>query len=154
MRSEWHNTPVINGKQQLAGRQYCADSFSFENKKCKVSFRDAYEEGSDLNKLTREILITDEGIEITDRFAFDCKDNTIAENFLTPLSVEIKDNTAIIDHRFILFTDCDAEISIDKQEFSGDEKLTLAWETDSMKRIVFKVIADEKKIIKFKLRRL
>lgn len=154
MRSEWHNTPTVNGKNQLAGRKYCADEFSYENKKCRVSFSDSYEEGSNLNKLIREISLSDSGIEITDEFEFGSNDNTIAENFITPLSVEIKDNTAIIDGKFILSADCDIEISVNKQEFFGDEKLTLAWETDSMNRIVFKTVADDNKIIKIKLRRL
>lgn len=154
MSSDWHNTPTVNDKKQLAGRKYCANSFSYENKKCNISYSNAYEDGSNLTELTREILLTDEGLEITDGFAFCGNDNIISENFVTPLSVEIKDNTAIIDGRFVLFADCDTKISIDKQEFSGDEKLTLAWETDSMKRIVFKVMTDDKKEIKFKLRRL
>lgn len=151
MRSEWHNTPTVNGKNQLAGAKYCCDDFSYENKKCRVSFAKAYEDGSNIENLTREISISDSGIKITDEFEFCSDNNTIAENFVTPLSVEIKDNAVIIGGKFKLFADCDVEILTDKQEFFGDEKLTLAWETDSMNRIVFKFSADNYKKININL---
>ena len=154
MRSDWHNTPTVNGKNQLAGRKYCADGFSYENKKCRVSFADCYDEDSNIDKIIREISVSEDGIEIVDEFEFCSDNNTIAENFITPLGIEIKDNTAIIGGGFILSADCDVEISADKQEFFGDEKLTLAWDTASMNRIIFKALADDKKIIRFKLRRL
>ena len=154
MRSEWHNTPVINGKQQLAGREYCADGFSYENKKCSVSFAKAYENGSNLNKLTREILISENGIEIEDLFKFDSGDNTVAEHFITPLAVEVKNNSVVIGGEFLLSADCEMEISVQNQKISGDEKLTLAWNKESLNRIIFKNILGDNKNIKFSLKRL
>lgn len=154
MRSEWHNTPVINGKQQLAGRKYCADDFSYENKKCTISFAQAYEEGSNLNKLTREISITKNGIEIADGFIFDSSNNTVAEHFITPLEVEVKENSVVIGGEFLLFADCEMEISVQNQTISGDEKLTLAWNKDSLNRIIFKNTFLDKGNVKFSLQRL
>lgn len=154
MQSAWHNTPVINGRQQLAGRKYCADGFGFANKTCKISFADAYEEGNGLNNLTRNISVSNDGIEITDKFEFHSPNNKISEHFVSPLNIEIRENAAIIDGKFILAVDCDAEISVDKQDFCGDEKLTSAWGTASMNRIIFKTIADNIKTIKITLRRV
>ncbi len=154
MRSEWHNLPVINGKQQLAGKEYCADDFSFEDKNCKISFFKAYEDGTNLNKLIREISVSDSGIEVNDEFNFDSKSNDISEHFVTPLNVEIKKNAVVIGGKYLLSCDCDTEISVDKQDFFGDETLVSSWNVDAMNRIIFKVSADEKTNIKFNLRNL
>ena len=126
----------------------------YENKKCTVSFAQAYEEGSNLNKLTREISITKNGIEIADGFIFDSSNNTVAEHFITPLEVEVKENSVVIGGEFLLFADCEMEISVQKQTISGDEKLTLAWNKDSLNRIIFKNTFLDKGNVKFSLQRL
>ena len=151
MRSEWHNTPTVNNKIQKYGKEYSADSFSCENKTTKISFAKAYEEGTNLETLAREISFADGGIVITDNFDFTTMENRIIENFVTPLDVEIKDNTAVLGGKFKIFADCDVNILTDKQEFVGDEKLTTSWRTDRMNRVRFEAVSKNKKTIKIRL---
>lgn len=154
MRSDWHNLPVVNGKLQKDGPMYRADNFELNNNTCEISYAKAYEDGTNLEELSRRISVFDNGIEINDEFVFVSENNTVAEHFITPLSVKIKENGVVIGGEFVLTTDCDTEIVVENQEFFGDKKLTSYWNTDSMNRIIFKTIADDKKFIKFNLRRL
>ena len=147
MQSGWHNIPLINGVEQPCGAEYYCDNFSFENKKCRISFKDAYEKEAKLKELIREISISDNGVEITDSFTFDSENNTISEHFITPLSVEIKENAIIIGGKYILSANTYCEISTDKQVISGDEKLTLAWNADFMNRIILKMTAGNEKAV-------
>ncbi len=147
MQSLWHNLPVINGKGQSMGKKYRADSFLCEDESCSISFADAYD-GANVKSLVRTLEITNDGIEFTDSFEFSGDDNTVLEHFITPLCVEIKDGSALIGGKFILSVDADAEISVQKQEFFADTKLTMSWNTDCLYRIAFKIKADGKKVIK------
>ncbi len=154
MRSDWHNLPTINNKVQQFGREFLADRFEYDNKKCKISFKGAYEEDTDLKSLTREIDISADGIDISDEFIFSKSNNTVCEHFVTPMTVEIKDKTAIIGKKFILSTNADAEIMIEKQDFCGDENLTHSWDTDCVYRITFKLNAKDELNVKFTLREI
>lgn len=154
MRSDWHNTPTVNGKVQSYGKECLADYFSFQNKVTEISFAKAYESGANLEKLTRKISFKNGGIEIEDSFKFTAEENIIIENFVTPLEVEIKENTAVLGGKFKLSADCDIKITTDKQEFSGDEKLIKSWKTDRMNRVRFEIVSGTEKKIKIKLQSL
>ena len=152
MQSQWHNLPTVNGKCQHDGAQYKADAFAVENKTATVRFAAAYENGSGLTDLTRTVSIADEGVTVRDAFAFDRDDNTVTENFMTPLSVEVKDNAVVIGGKFVLTADRPTQIAVDHRDFDGDANLIAAWGPDGLNRITFTVAAGTEAQIEFKLR--
>ena len=149
MRSDWHNLPVINGQVQKNGRNFCADGFD----NSKISFAKAYPAQADVNSAVRNIDISQDGIEITDEFEFAKAKNTVSENFITPCSVKIDGNVAIIDDKFVLECDSCEKVSFDFVEFKDDAKLISMWNADKIFRIIFDFETDENRVIKFKLRR-
>lgn len=154
MRSDWHNLPTINGKLQGFGHKFCADQFEYNDKKCKISFKNAYEDGTELKSLTREISASKNGISINDEFVFQTPTNTVCEHFVTPMTVEINDSGAIIGNKYLLSCDCNSDISAEKQEFFGDTKLYKSWDTDCIYRINFTVNSKDKLNINFTLREI
>ncbi len=150
MRSDWHNLPVINGTLQMQGRKFCADSFGNSS----VSFSKAYTEQAGVLSIVRNFDILDDGIELYDKFEFIKAQNSLSEHFITPYSVRIEGDKAIINEKFILECDSLANISVDYVDFDGDIKLTSMWNTDKMFRIIFDFDAEQRKEVKFKLRRI
>lgn len=86
-RSMGHSVPIINGLEQEKGRDYQADSFSWneEGKELTISFGRAYPKGC-IEAIERKIRITDEkmfSLQITDSFVLAEKTEEIVENLVT-----------------------------------------------------------------------
>ncbi len=154
MRSDWHNLPVINDTVQKQGREHAATKFIKDGRTTVVDFEKAYPENANIKKAERIIAFNADGIELTDEYVFTQEKNTVSEHFVTPCNVEIVGNSAVIDGKYILECDTECEITKDLVEFKGDNKLVSMWQTDSMKRIMFNFSTEERKKIKFILRRI
>jgi len=135
MQSGWHNTPVINGCMQKNGAEYKADDFSLSEKSTNVRFAKAYGSEAGITDLDRNVTITETGVEICDTFRFSNEQNKVCEHFVTPLSVEITEEGAVIGGRFLLISD-GGTFKTDYADFEGDRNLTKYWETDRMNRII------------------
>lgn len=97
-RSLGHSVPVICGMEQCEGKEYHADSFSWEEdtKTARVSFAGAYPKGL-LKALDRSITgnMTD-GLIIEDLFLKNEKTKEILENILVTVKPEIEKNRIIL----------------------------------------------------------
>ena len=160
MQSGWHNLPVINGCEQIGeysvggGAHNKADSFTLDGKTTKISFAAAYPEEAKIKNIVRNISASDTGVEITDTFDFKNLQNTVSEHFITPYSVQIKENKVIIGEKFVLSTDFDGAFTQDYVSFEGDGKLINCWNTDGLNRIKFNFNAVENAKITFTLKEI
>lgn len=135
-RSDWHNLPVINGVLQKEGKEYRADGFSLDEKTVSVSFSGAYPESAEAESVCRSVTAEDGAVIVTDSIKLK-SNGIVTENFITPLPVTVEGDCAVIDGKFALACNKPCRISMDSVSFEGDERLTLLWKTDDMKRISF-----------------
>ncbi len=133
--SEWHNVPNINGTRQSEGREYRADSFGLDGNCINISFASAYPDGV-ADSVDRVISVNEDHVHVYDRISLPAN-GTVTWHFVTPLSVKITDDGAVIGEKFILRCSMGTKINVDYADFEGDERLTLYWRTDRMKRIGF-----------------
>ena len=154
MRSDWHNLPVVNNVFQKNGPQYAASIFEYKNNESFVRFEKAYPETAGLEKLERRMKINDNGIDILDSFEFSNNENVICEHFITTLDAKIENNRFVLGDEFVVESDCQAELRIEKVEFKNDKKLINTWGTDRMYRVVFEYKTQKTKNIKITLRRI
>ncbi len=153
MRSEWHNLPRINGICEEWGEIWHCERFKLENKVCRMGLESAYANEAGLEIFDRRICFAD-GVEICDCFRFLNDQNSLEENFTTPLSVEIKENGVILGGCFELYTDTDSEIILAREEFFGDRAFMKSWENGFLNRITFKIVSGKSCDIKFTLRKI
>ena len=99
-RSVYHNLPVIDGKEQCAGREFSSKNARYEKTDKKVTFsldiKDAYSNREDIEKWVRTIEYDKEmqEIKVTEDFAFK-QEFPYELNFLTPYMAEKKGNGII-----------------------------------------------------------
>ena len=113
----------------------------------------AYSNKSGLEKFDRTIHFAN-GVELSDSFAFEKDENTIEENFTTPLEVEIKGNSVVIGTEYLLEADTDCEITVAREEFSHDRAFTKSWKNGFLNKITFKSVCGNSCDVKFTLRRI
>ncbi len=135
-QSVYHNLPLVNGQPQPFGGEFKADRFAMEGSSIAISFAGAYPESAGLDQLERELHLSADGLKMKDRFVFRGAEKTIAEHFMTPLSVRIEGDTAILGEQFAL-TLKGASIATDRMDFEGDPKYINAWGCPYLTRIKF-----------------
>ena len=144
VRSSYHNLPVINGCEQPDGIEYRADSFSVSDGKITTSFAAAYEPQAGIDKLQREISLSESGLSVTDSFSFaENSGKTVREVLVTALDVEISGNSAVLGGKYILSASV-GSISSEFASFEGDPKLVGAWGCEGVTRIFIDTDGEEK----------
>ena len=93
-RSLGHSVPLINGTEQLEGKEYCADLFEWnqQDRKLTISFAGAYEKGL-VDSIQREITFPEHGekpmlVMLEDRFVCNEKTGVITESLVTAYQPE------------------------------------------------------------------
>lgn len=96
-RSLGHNVPLVEGKEQLCGKEHHAERFVWDEKakKLEISYADAYAPDC-LEYLERSIRQEESEIVVTDRFRFTEKGKSITENLITVYEPEIKGDCVLI----------------------------------------------------------
>lgn len=94
-RSKGHSVPIVNGCEQLYGREYAADKFEQMEKGAKISFAGAYDSNACLKSLIREASLDESGMTVKDRFMFKKNRNTITERILTKLDAKVTDEKTV-----------------------------------------------------------
>lgn len=97
-RSLGHSVPMIAQKEQKYGKEYCADSFVWneKEKKLAVSFAGAYEKGL-ITSVKREIQQKNHTIMVTDSFLDTNSLPVITENLVTLYKPVIKEGYVLIE---------------------------------------------------------
>lgn len=135
-RSCNHNVPFVNGTEQKSAREHCAEDFAVREGEITVSFAGAYPEGAGVEKLTRTLKMTDNGMSFTDIFAFkDEKKRAVCEVLMAVLPVRVAGDAVILDGRYLLRSG-GAKISAEYVPFA-DEKLEADWHVQGVTRICF-----------------
>ena len=144
VRSSYHNLPVINGCEQPDGIEYRADSFSVSDAAVTTSFAAAYESDAGIDKLLREISLSESVLSVTDRFSFaENAGKTVREVLVTAFDVEISGNSAVLGGKYILSVSV-GSISSEFASFEGDPKLVGAWGCEGVTRIFIDTDGEEK----------
>ncbi len=118
--SRGHSVPIINGQYQVAKR--CRpDNIIYDNSVVTVDMKDAYEI-QELQQYTRTFDFGDNGITVTDNFAFDKDDNTVVLRFVSQEKPEQTKEGVVIDGVILR---CDLPVTFSDEKYSGhygDEK--------------------------------
>ncbi|MBQ9549037.1 MAG: heparinase II/III family protein [Bacteroidales bacterium] len=117
-RSDWHNTPSINGTVQHAGRDFAAqhcqcdtDAGTFSLDLCKV-----YDKDAQCNGWTRTYALSDKQFTITDQFDLQARKAADVLNFSTPGTVYLPGQKA---GRYKVKK---GEVVIDVRSFDGNHE--------------------------------
>ncbi len=152
VNSDVHNLPVVNGVRQLQGEEFRSSGFEVEQGSIHTSFAGAYPSEAGVREIDRRIELTEKGMCMADRFAFAADAKRVTEHFVTPLSVEIEGNVAILGGRYRL-TVSEGTLHTDFLSFEGDANLTRDWNgAEGLTRIALKTDgASEIKILMEKI---
>ena len=93
MQSSWHNLPEIGGKTQHNGGEFKADKFTFDEDKLTafISYKDAYEKGTDVKVCTREWRLKGDVLTVKDHIV--CENPTeVCWNFMLRDKPELTEN--------------------------------------------------------------
>lgn len=82
--SRGHSVPLINGKEQLAGRKYVGDLKQEDENTLTVEFSQAYGQ-SELKRLERNVFFFENKVSLRDSFEFSQCPAELAERFITEL---------------------------------------------------------------------
>lgn len=137
-RSPYHNLPIVNGTEQLFGKEHRADFFDAKEGGGCVSFAAAYPEESGLDSLMRVVSVSEDCVLFLDSFTFrEDSPREVTEVLMSVLPVIIKDNAAIIDSKYIVTCE-GATFSAETVPFE-DASLESDWSTGSATRILMTV---------------
>lgn len=107
-----HNVPIINGKEQKAGKEYFA-TLAYNDNKVVTDITKAYDE-NDLKSFVRYFEFSDNSVFITDRLKSESI-ISVTERFVTLRKPEIKDNTVFLGSTCIVFDKCQASLEINEE---------------------------------------
>ena len=143
VRSPYHNLPIVNGQEQKYGSEFRADAFAVREGEITVSFGGAYLPEAGLGALTRKLLLTENGLSLTDTFSFaDGTNHAVTEVLMSVLPVRVEADTVILDQRYGLR----AEGGRIRTEFIpfADSKLEHDWGCPGVTRILWDFESTEK----------
>ncbi len=133
MQSGYHNLPALGGIDQHDGGKYCADSFTCAADSVSIGFASAYPAEAAVERAERTITLTDDGITVSDSFAFVGAVPPITEHLMTAMEPVVDGNTVVLGGRYAIT--CGGAVSVDKVEFVGNAKLTGSWQQTHLWRI-------------------
>ena len=81
-RSEWHSLPVINGCQQVHGREHCAEGFSADGTCASFDISKAYPASSLCRRWVRSYSLSAKGLEIVDDYQLEARTASDTLNFI------------------------------------------------------------------------
>jgi membrane protease subunit (stomatin/prohibitin family) len=149
-KSPYHNLPVVNGSEQLAGKKYAATDVQYQqNKKysqLSMSIVGAYSADADIKSWLRKVKMNKDKdmIEVKDSYSMNTKPASLTQTFMTVCSADISTPGKII---FILPDQSKVCLNYDKKLWSAskekmrlttpeDEGLKHSWEGRDIWRVL------------------
>ena len=146
-RGAYHNIPMINGIEQLVGREYRADRFEATEDGICISYPKAYPSDAFISGLTRSLKLTDSALLITDRFDFaDSKNQNLCEVLMSVLPVSVENNTATVNGRYRISSNV-GSFRYERIPFE-DANLERDWKTDACYRLMLECEGEREICIK------
>lgn len=133
-RAAYHNLPLINGAEQLAGSAYGADSFVANGGELSCSFAGAYPAEAGVSRVTRTLSLAENGLQITDRFTFTGVEKSVREVLMAVLPVRVEADAAIIGERWRVCAE-GAKVFAEYTPFE-DDRLEKDWKCKGVTRIM------------------
>ena len=133
-RTAYHNLPLVNGREQSHGRDFRCEEFSASAERLLLSFAAAYPAEAGISGLTREAVLTENGMSCTDTFSFeDAEKRKVTEVLMSVRPVTRDGGDVIIDGRYRVRTE--GEITTEFIPFE-DKVLEGDWSADGATRIM------------------
>ncbi|MFW6007057.1 MAG: heparinase II/III domain-containing protein [Halanaerobiales bacterium] len=135
MRSNYHNLPAVNGKEQFPGNEYQAKKVNYTSKDNEVNFNldisQSYPESARINYWIRDFKFKrgkEKVIELKENFSLETEDNEIIWNIMSYIKPEITENSKIL--------------------LSGDENtdLELSWDQKNMEAEFEKIELEDERL--------
>jgi hypothetical protein len=140
MRSCYHNTPTINGTDQVPGAGYCAAGISFSSSEGRTRFSldigGAYPAETGINSYKREFIFKHNGdLTITDSYSLKECTAPLILNLLCYEKPEISGGKAILGGKVTMYFDA-LTFSWAVEEIPlTDKKIHDEWQTDNLYRL-------------------
>lgn len=149
-QSNYHNLPIINGKGQLAGRKYQANSVKYlptaKNASLSMNIASAYDSAAGVKVWNRSIslLKQKEQVVVEDEATFSNGNNKVQQVFMTTCDIDTSNKGIIIlttpsFKKYQISYDINKEVvSIDYPSMEGPEysSFKTKWANRSIKRII------------------
>ena len=96
--SQSHNVPIINGKTQKVGREFCAENTVIDQNGLHFDFQTAYGDPN-LQRLHRDLVFDNESgtVMLEDDFTFSEIPTALTERFVTEFEPKIGEGSVLID---------------------------------------------------------
>ena len=106
--SRGHSVPIIDGKYQLAGKEFAGTVIKHDGGVFEMDIAKAY--GGAVKSLMRKFTVYDGGVKLVDRFEFeDERPHEITERFVSVIKPEIRGGRVVIGDMTLV---CDARASV------------------------------------------
>ena len=133
VRSVYHNLPTLNGVEQQNGAAFRADRFAVDQQSIHIDFANAYPSTAAVTSLTRTMMLSENGLILTDRFSFTGK-AAVEEVLMSVLPVRVDGNTVVLDERYRITAD-DGQFRTEFVPFE-DRLLESDWQCEGVTRII------------------
>ena len=122
--SRGHSLPVINGKHQLFGKQYCAKNVKAGDCFFSLDIEGAYEEGL-INRIHRCFELKENSVILSDDFEFSDKTEGFSERLVSAIEPQIHEGYVSLGETAVAFDSKQYSATIEKESYTGiygDEK--------------------------------
>lgn len=134
-RGAYHNIPMINGAEQIAGKKYRSDAFEATERRICVRYPNAYPKEALIHGLERSFELTEKALLIKDTFDFaDSKKQAVTEVLMSVLPSTVIGNSVVIDGRYKISANV-GNFTCERIAFE-DGNLERSWKTDACFRIM------------------
>jgi hypothetical protein len=139
-QSCYHNTPTVNGTDQMPGREYGAAGVSFDNSGGNLNFAldlaGAYPAAAALNSYRREFIFTPgQGLELRDTYSLKEWKAPLVLNFLCLVKPEIAGEGALLGETVVLRFDTATFTAKVDAVVLDDPKIRNDWHQDTLYRL-------------------
>ena len=107
-----------------------------------ISFAGAYIADAELDDLTRNLKLSENGLTIDDKFAFTGKNKAVKETLITLLPARIENNAVTVGDKYKIT----ASSGVFKSEFVpfNDKAMISNWKTEGVHRVTLECQNEEK----------
>lgn len=140
VRSFDHNLPLIDGKGQLAGRDYSTDYFEADEatKTARVGIKNAYENKNDICELSRQLSLCDGRVKICEKAALNTEFDVEYRFYTTEKPVLNEKGEILLGRRAIMNYDKELCCEINRIDFD-DQLLIKSWGQNCIYLLKFSV---------------
>ncbi len=145
-----HNLPIINGKSQMNGKEYCADGFIVDEsaKMVTVSYKDAYENKNEIKMCKRTAKVDVDSVTITENIELNSIGACQFVYYLIDKPTVNNDQLHFENGAVVKAENCKITVEDVKLE---DERLISDWGKDMLYKMTFTPKESDKFVFELKI---